>query len=58
MSIQAVEEGNLIAVSEIPLRMSLAFRILPLREMKEKHTRTHKRGFNHLSKSHTDTAVN
>lgn len=28
-----------LAVSEIPLRMSLAFRILPLREMKEKHTR-------------------
>lgn len=38
------------------------FRILPFREMKEKHTRirtrTHKRSFNHLSKSHTDTAVN
>lgn len=51
-----------LAVSEIPLRLSLTFRILPLREMKEKHTRirtrTHKRSFNHLSKSRTDTAVN
>lgn len=59
MSIQAVEEGNLIGCLRNPSQNVTRFlNTSPRGNEGKTHKRTHKRSFNHLSKSHTDTAVN